>query len=432
MSTVQATRTAIRTGDRFNRSAVALTMGGILLMTAACGDGEGDGASRATGAAAAGGPAATATATTAATTAAATAAAPSAATGPRTSAAVLNVEPKDGARGVAPNALQVSVSHGRLTTVDVTDKNGRPVPGTITPDGTGWKPAAALAPGTAYTVNAQAADADGLAAASTTAFTTRTPDKQVSTNDNIADGQTYGVGMIVKVEFSTKIVNKDAVAKGITFETDNGTEVKGHWFGDNRLDFRPAEYWKPGTKGTIHYRLKNVEVSPGVYGDVDKDEPFTVGRSQVSTADAATHRLTIVRDGKTTTVPATLGDEKHPSWGGTMVIMSKEKVTHMNSRTVGLGDEYDIPAAPHAMRLTESGTYLHGNYWYKGDPFGKENTSHGCVSLKDVEGGSDTSVAGTFFNSSLIGDVVTIVNSKEKTVSPDNGLGGWNLPWANW
>ncbi|WP_343240843.1 MULTISPECIES: Ig-like domain-containing protein [unclassified Streptomyces] len=418
MSTVQAARRAIRTGDRFHRGAVALTMGGILLMTAACANphAEGAEASRATDTAAAGGPAAT-------TTGGAV---------PKTSAAVLDVEPKDGAQGVAPNALRVSVSHGRLTTVDVTDKNGKPVPGSLTPDGTGWKPAAALAPGTAYTVNAQATDADGLVAAATTAFTTRTPGRQVSTNDNIGDGRTYGVGMIVKVEFSKKIVNKDAVAKGITFATDNGTEVKGHWFGDDRLDFRPAEYWKPGTKVTIHYRLKNVEVSPGVYGDVDKDEPFTIGRSQVSTANAATHQLTIVRDGKATTVPATLGDEKHPSWSGTMVIMSKEKVTHMNSRTVGLGDEYDIPAVPHAMRLTSSGTYLHGNYWYKGDPFGKANTSHGCVSLKDVEGGSDNSVAGAFFNSSLIGDVVKVVHSKEKAVAPDNGLGGWNLPWANW
>ncbi|MFF2618359.1 Ig-like domain-containing protein [Kitasatospora sp. NPDC058046] len=421
MSTVRAARSAIRTTDRFNRGAVALTMGGVLLMTAACGDEQGKGGEAAgpAGASATTAPGATGDGNASTTTS-------------KTSAAVLDVEPKDGARGVAPNALRVSVSKGRLTTVDVTDKDGKPVQGSITPDGTGWKPAAALTPGTAYTVNAQAADADGLVAASTSAFTTLTPEKQVSTNDNIGDGQTYGVGMIVKVDFSTKVVNKDAVAKAITFETDNGTEVKGHWFDDNRLDFRPADYWKPGTKVTIHYRLKNVEVAPGVWGDVDKDEPFSIGRSQVSTADAATHQMTVVRDGKSTTVPATLGDAKHPSWGGTMVIMSKEKVTHMNSQTVGLGNEYDIPAVPHAMRLTRSGTYLHGNYWYEGDPFGKANTSHGCVALKDTEGGSDTSSAGAFFNSSLIGDVVTIVNTKEKTVAPDNGLGGWNLPWANW
>ncbi|MCZ4102474.1 MULTISPECIES: hypothetical protein [Streptomyces] len=49
-----------------------------------------------------------------------------------------------------------------------------------------------------------------------------------------------------------------------------------------------------------------------------------------------------------------------------------------------------------------------------------------------MEGGSDNSAAGAFFNSSLIGDVVKVVHSKEKAVAPDNGLGGWNLPWANW
>ncbi|MER7671936.1 Ig-like domain-containing protein [Kitasatospora sp. NPDC096128] len=425
MSTVRAARAAIRTSDRLHRGAVALAMGGVLLLTAACGDGKGEGGGDAApaGTAASGAPSAAASA---AASGAASGGAPAVAT-PRTSTAVLDVEPKDGAQGVASTALRVSVSHGKLTAVDVTDKNGKPVQGSIAQDGTGWKPAAALAPGTAYTVNAQATDADGLVAAATSAFTTGLPGKQVSTNDNIADGQTYGVGMIVKVDFSAKVVNKDAVAKAITFETDNGTEVKGHWFGDDRIDFRPADYWKPNTKVTIHYRLKNVEVAPGVWGDVDKDEPFTIGRSQISTADAASHQMTIVRDGKSTTVPATLGSDEYPSWGGVMVIMSKERVTHMNSQTVGLGNEYDIPAAPHAMRLTRSGTYVHGNYWYKRDLFGKANTSHGCVSLKDVEGGSDTSVAGSFYNSSLIGDVVKVVNTKEKTVAPDNGLGGWNL-----
>ncbi|MER7751354.1 Ig-like domain-containing protein [Kitasatospora sp. NPDC097643] len=424
MKTGKAAGAAIRTTSRtMGRGAVALAMGGVLLLTAACNDdkagGSGGGGDNAAPVATAGADG-TGTAAPAPTSAA-----------PKTSAAVLAVEPKDGAQDVAPNnALKVGVTNGKLTAVEVTDKNGKPVEGAITPDGSGWKPAAALAVGMAYKVNAQAKDAEGLVAASTTSFTTLTPDKKVSTNDNIADGATYGVGMIVSVDFSRSIKNKDAVLKGITVEANNGTEVKGHWFGDNRLDFRPADYWKPGTKVVIKYRLKNVEVSPGVYGDVDKDEPFTIGRSQVSTADAKTHQMTVVRDGKSTTVPVTLGADATPSWGGTMVIMSKEKVTRMNSQTVGLGGEYDIQDVPHAMRLTTSGTFVHGNYW--ADPFGKTNASHGCVSMADEKGGSDSSVAGKFFNDSIVGDVVKIVNSKEKTVSPSNGLGGWNVSWANW
>ncbi|MFD7585620.1 Ig-like domain-containing protein [Kitasatospora sp. NPDC059811] len=424
MKTGKTADAAIRTTSRYGRrGAMALVMGGVLLLTAACGDdkgGTGGGGDNAAPAATAG--------------AGGTAAPAGASAEPKTSAAVLAVEPKDGAQDVAPsNALQVSVSNGKLTTVEVTDKNGKPVDGAITPDGIGWKPAAALTVGMAYKVNAQAKDADGLVAASTTTFTTLTPDKKVSTNDNISDGATYGVGMIVSVNFSKTVKNKDAVLKGITFETNNGTEVKGHWFGDNRLDFRPAEYWKPDTKVTIKYRLKSVEVAPGIYGDVDKDEPFTIGRSQIATADAKAHQMTIERGGKSTTVPVTMGAEATPSWSGTMVIMSKEKVTRMNSQTVGLGGEYDIQDVPHAMRLTTSGTFVHGNYWSNAtNPFGRTNASHGCVAMMDEKGGSDTSVAGKFFNDTMVGDVVKVVNSKEKTVAPSNGLGGWNVAWANW
>ncbi|MEV7599913.1 Ig-like domain-containing protein [Kitasatospora sp. NPDC089797] len=403
-------------GAAIRRGAMALAMGGVLLLTAACNDDKGGGSTDAAATASAGANGTAAPAGDAAT--------------PKASAAVLAVEPKDGAQDVAPSALKVSVSNGKLTTVDVTDKNGKPVEGAITPDGTGWKPAAALAVGMAYKVNAQAKDDAGLVSASTTSFTTLTPDKKVSTNDNIADGATYGVGMIVSVNFTKDVKNKEAVLKGITFETSDGTAVKGHWFDSRRVDFRPEEYWKPGTKVTIKYRLKSVEVAPGVYGDVDKDEPFTIGRSMVSTADAKTHKMTVERDGRSTTLPVTLGADATPSWGGTMVVMDKEKVTRMNSQTVGLGGEYDIQDVPHAMRLTTSGTFLHGNYW--SNPFGRSNGSHGCISMQDVKGGSDSSVAGKFYNDSMVGDVVKIVNTKEKTVAPSNGLGGWNITWANW
>ncbi|MFF2658102.1 Ig-like domain-containing protein [Kitasatospora sp. NPDC058032] len=399
-------------------------MGGVLLLTAACNSGNDDktdaGGESAATAGATGGDAGTGSPAPGQSSAA-----------PKTSAAVVTVEPKDGSQDVAPDgALKVSVANGKLTTVEVTDKEGKPVEGALAGDGSGWKPNAALAVGMAYKVNAQATDADGLVAASTTSFTTLTPAKKVSTNDNIADNATYGVGMIVSVVFNKDIKNKDAVVQGISFETNNGTTVKGHWFGARRLDFRPEKYWAPGTKVTIKYRLKNVEVAPGVYGDIDKDEPFTIGRSQVSVADSATHQMTVTRDGASHSVPVSLGDEKNPSWNGTMVISSKEKVTRMNSQTVGLGGEYDIPDVPHAMRLTTSGTFVHGNYW--ASPFGKTNASHGCISMQDEKGGSDSSVAGKFFNDSIIGDVVVVKNSKEKTVAPDNGLSGWNIGWANW
>ncbi|WP_371479466.1 Ig-like domain-containing protein [Kitasatospora sp. NBC_00315] len=419
MKPVQAGNATIRRTNRWGRrGAVALTMGGVLLLGAACSSGAGT--------AGAGGSNDTAAAATDA--AKGGAATPDT---PKVSAAVLNVQPADGAQDVNPTTgLAVSVTGGKLTTVAVTDKDGKAVPGAVTADGLGWKPSAPLTVGTVYTVNAQAADAAGLVAASTTSFTTLTPAKTVSTNDNIADNATYGVGMIVSVRFNKAIKNQDAVLAGITVTASDGTTVKGHWFGSQRVDFRPEKFWASGTKVTIKYRLKNVEVSPGVYGDVDKDEPFVIGRSQISEADSATHQMTVTRDGKSTVLPVTLGDAKNASWNGTMVISSKEKVTRMNSQTVGLGAEYDIKDVPHAMRLTDSGTFLHGNYW--GNKFGVANTSHGCISMQDVQGGSDSSVAGKFFNDSIVGDPVTIKNSTSAVVDPSNGLSGWTMNWKNW
>ena len=37
-----------------------------------------------------------------------------------------------------------------------------------------------------------------------------------------------------------------------------------------------------------------------------------------------------------------------------------------------------------------------------------------------------------FYDNSLIGDVVIVKNSPDKTVAPDNGLNGWNMPWSQW
>ncbi|WP_441250183.1 L,D-transpeptidase [Kitasatospora sp. McL0602] len=419
MKPVKAADAALWSTKPGRRAGVALLMGSVLLLSAACSSGASGGGSASGGSKdSAGGDKPAAAASSEA---------------PKTSAAVLTVTPKDGAEDVTPkDGLQVAVASGTLTTVEVTDKNGTAVPGAIAADGLSWKPSAALAVGMAYKVSAQAKDSAGLVSASTSSFTTLTPAKLASANDNIADNGTYGVGMIVSVAFNRPVKNKDAVAKGITFESSNGTVVKGHWFGSQRLDFRPENYWAAGTKVTVHYKLKSVEVSPGVYGDVDRDEPFTIGRSKVSTADLSTDMMTVKKGNSTTTIPITGGNDDNPSWKGTMVISSKEKVTRMNSATVSniVGSEYDVPDVPHAMRLTASGTYVHGNYW--GDAFGKSNASHGCISLKDGKGGDDGSAAGRFFADSMVGDVVKVVNSKGKTVAADNGLSGWTLPWSAW
>jgi hypothetical protein len=110
----------------------------------------------------------------------------------------------------------------------------------------------------------------------------------------------------------------------------------------------------------------------------------------------------------------------------------------MNGATVGFTDddgkgEYDIKDVPHAMRLSTSGTFIHGNYWGAKSIFGSVNTSHGCVGLSDTKGANDPNTAGAwFYDNSIVGDVVVVKNTGDKTIAPDNGLNGWNMDWAQW
>jgi hypothetical protein len=289
--------------------------------------------------------------------------------------------------------------------------------------------------GTKYRISATAKNAEGKTSAANSIFTTVSTANSFIGTYTPDSGTTVGVGMPVSFTFDKAITDQKAVQSHITVTSSSGQEVVGHWFGAQRLDFRPEEYWKAGSKVTMKIDLDGVEGANGLYGVQDKTVTFTVGRSQVSTVDVNTQTMTVVRDGKTIkTVPISAGSAQNPTYNGQMVISEKFTQTRMNGSTVGFGGEYDIPDVPHAMRLTTSGTFVHGNYWYSrsNPPFGRQGTSHGCVGLADVQGASGDTEGKWFFDNSLIGDVVIVKNSPDDTVAPDNGLNGWNLSWDAW
>jgi lipoprotein-anchoring transpeptidase ErfK/SrfK len=351
---------------------------------------------------------------------------------------VVQVSPDDGSKGVRPDGrLRVVAADGHLESVKVVrsqDAQDTPVPGHVSRDGRTWRPDDdRLALAAKYTVDAVAVDKDGHRSARHTTFTTYVPDERFIAYVTPENRSVVGTGMIVSLAFSREIADREAVERAVHVTAKPPVEIRPHWFGRDRLDFRPRQYWKPGTQVTVDLRLRDVEGTPGVYGLQYRTFSFTIGRSQVSLVDAAAHTMEVRRDGALlATVPITAGAPKHTTYNGKMVVMEMLEVTRMNSRTVGFGGEYDIPDVPHAMRLTDSGTFLHGNYWSTPDPFGHTNVSHGCVGLKDVKGGGSDTPAGWFFDRSLIGDVVEVVNSKDKEVAPDNGLGGWNMTWSDW
>ncbi|MEV5258521.1 Ig-like domain-containing protein [Streptomyces anulatus] len=355
------------------------------------------------------------------------------------SEAQIAIKPKNGATNASiNNAAQVTVAKGKLTKVVMTTAAGDPVEGTLAADGSSWKPAGQLERSTTYKIDATAADSKGREAHENSSFTTVSPDNSFIGNFTPEDGSTVGVGMPVSINFNKAITDKKAVQDGVTVTSSSGQEVVGHWFNSQRLDLRPEDYWQGGSTVTLKLALDGVEGADGVFGVQQKTVTFKVGRNQVSTVDAKTKQMTVTRDGKTIkTIPISAGSPENPTYNGQMVISEKHKETRMNGATVGFTDddgkgEYDIKDVPHAMRLSTSGTFIHGNYWGKGI-FGNANTSHGCVGLADVKGANDSSVPGAwFYDNSLVGDVVIVKNSPDKTITPDNGLNGWNMSWAEW
>ncbi|MBF6049947.1 L,D-transpeptidase family protein [Streptomyces sp. NRRL B-1677] len=356
------------------------------------------------------------------------------------SKAQIKIAQKDGSTnaGITADNAKVTVSDGTLTSVKMTTDKGAPVEGTISPDKTSWQPKAQLERSTKYKIVVEAVDSANRKATENSSFTTVSPTNSFIGSFTPEDGSTVGVGMPVSINFDKPIKDRKAVQSHIEVNSSSGQKVVGHWFGDQRIDFRPQDYWKANSEVTLKLALDGVEGAPGVKGVQQKTISFKVGHSQVSTVDTKTHQMTVVRDGKTIkTIPISAGSPENPTYNGKMVISEKFKETRMDGSTVGFtkGDgkgEYDIKDVPHAMRLSTSGTFIHGNYWGSGI-FGTANTSHGCIGLQDKQGADDPNTSGAwFFSNSQVGDVVEVKNSPDKTIAPENGLNGWNMDWSAW
>ncbi|MGA5135388.1 L,D-transpeptidase [Streptomyces olivoreticuli] len=340
----------------------------------------------------------------------------------------ISISPTDGAKGVKPSApISVQVDDGVLTGVRVTDPGGRQWPGTL--KGSTFTPGHAFATGTTYQVTAAVKGSDGKRQEQRGNFTTLTPER-VNTVEDLRPGKgsIIGVGQPVSLAFEHPVKDKAAVERRLKVTTSNNTEGSWGWVkepltGRDRVDWRPKEYWKPGTKVTLEADLNGVETSNGQYLTHSYSTSFAIGRSQIAKVDLQAHQLSLVRDGQTVkTLPVTGGDAGHTTWSGTMTLMSKDGTIRMDSRTVGLGTEYNQDVQ-RSMRLTVTGTYAHQAEWAE-STIGTANTSHGCLGMKTAD-------ATWFYDQAQVGDVFEVSGGKE-TVAAGNGFGQWNLSWADW
>ena len=338
----------------------------------------------------------------------------------------------EGRQAAPGRPVTVAATHGRLTSVTVTDADGRRLPGKVAADGGKWISDRKTAPGTAYTVAAVTRTGGGTATTTKASFTTAEADKVNKVDWRPGTGTTVGVAQPISLVFDNPVRNRAEVEKQLEVTTSDGTEGSWGWIRDwsgrDRVDWRPKSYWKPGTKVTLNAELNGTDSGPdGGWFVRDYTTTFTVGARQIVEVDLDRHRLTLVRDGETVrSIPVsggTPGGDKR-SWRGTAVLMAKEGTINMNSETVGLGDAYD-KMVDYSMRLTWSGMYAHAAPW-NAPYFGNANRSSGCIGMSDAD-------AAWFYGQVRPGDPFEITGEETKgVVDPGNGFGAWNVSWTAW
>jgi lipoprotein-anchoring transpeptidase ErfK/SrfK len=326
--------------------------------------------------------------------------------------------------------VTVRAGKGKLASVDVSAPSPGKLDGSLSGDKGTWTSTVPLAPGVTYTVLARATGTDGKEVTERSSFTTAEPTNTFVGEYNIDKGSTVGVGLPVSIVFNKPIHDKAAVERRLKVDASPAVEGSWSWMkdreGKDRVDYRPKEFWKPGTDVTLRMSLDGVEAGDGLYGTQNRVINFRIGKAVVSTVDVVKKTMTVSEDGKVLrTLPISAGKKDFETWNGTMVVLSKVPTIRMNSATVGIfGKEaYDLGEVKWDVQLTPSGTYAHAAPWNDGR-FGKVNGSHGCI-------GMSTKDANWFYDRVHFGDPVTVINS-EDTVAVNNGYGDWNVDWTTW
>lgn len=337
-----------------------------------------------------------------------------------------------GTRATPGEPVTVTAHNGTLTSVTVTDAQGGGLAGGLSRDGRRWTSGRNAAPGTAYTVTARTRTEQGTTGDTHASFTTRAADRVNKVDWRPGDATTVGVAQPISLVFDRPVHDKAAVERQLKVTTSNHTDGSWGWMkdwsGKDRVDWRPKEYWRPGTRVTLNARLNGTDSgADGGWFVRDYRLRFTVGAQQVVRVDLDRKQLTMERNGTTVRTFPVSGGRPGPetgSWRGTEVMMAKEGSIRMNSETVGLGHAYD-QKVDYAMRLTWSGTYAHAAPW-NAAYFGQANRSHGCIGMSDAD-------ARWLYQHARIGDPFEVTGAETKgTVAVNNGLGDWNVGWDDW
>lgn len=346
--------------------------------------------------------------------------------------ATVTIQPADRAAEVPTDQAVVVAAHGgTLKSVTVQSKEGT-LPGVLSADRTRWRSTDTARPGATYTISTVAANPDGKQTEKTSTFSTikaaGTFDIKSISPSKETTGLTVGVGMPIMIAFDQPITDRVAVERNLLVRTSKPVEGAWHWFDDQRVDFRPREYWPAHTDVRVEANLAGVSGGKGMHGKRDVAIDFRIGRSQITKGSVNEHVLVVRRNGKKIReMPMSAGRGgvmKYHTTSGIHLAMSREPVTVMTSPDAGPGQSgYYRLTVYNTVRISNSGEYIHSAPWSVGSQ-GRANVSHGCVNISPAN-------AAWYIKNTLIGDPIVITGSPRQ-LEPTNGWGHWQETWKQW
>ncbi len=322
--------------------------------------------------------------------------------------------------------LAVRIERGKLTSVTLTGPNG-PVAGVFAADGTSWHAGDKLAFGAGYRLETEGVGL-GKKVAKAVNFTTITPQRKTHPFMVPDDGEVVGIGQPVAIAFDENVPDRLAVQKAISVTTVPPVEGAFYWVNKREVRWRPEHFWMPGTKVTVHVDIYGRDLGGGLMPDSDMDAQFTIGDAVIFHADDNTKMVTVERDGQIIrTMPTSMGKESSPTANGIYILSDRYKQIIMDSTTFGLPSSgpggYRTPV-DWATRMSYSGVFMHSAPWSVWAQ-GSVDTSHGCLNLSPED-------AEWVYDTAKRGDIAIVENTVGDTLSGVDGLGDWNIPWADW
>lgn len=359
-------------------------------------------------------------------------------------AAVISVEPAAGATEIDPlSPVRVSTSDGELTSVTMTNEQGRAVEGVFTPDQTAWKPSEPLGYGRTYTVVAEALTVTGPVGPITSSFSTLAPNNQTKVYFRTTGGEalsssgSYGVGTVAVAHFDEDVPDRATAERHLSVTTDPPVIGSWYWLDNRNAHWRPQNYYTPGTTVTLAADIYGKDLGGGLYGQEDTRTTFTIGPAHVSIVDDNDKQVQVFENGALIrTMPTSMGrggsevvaGKTITFWTqpGVYTVMDKANPVIMDSSTYGLPVNSRLgykETIGWATRISTDGIYLHqldDTIWAQGNT----NVSHGCLNLSGEN-------ARWFYNFSQPGDVVEIRNTGGAPLEVWQN-GDWSVPWEQW